>query len=416
MDSTLTALLAAIIDKPADLTVRLVYADALDESDDPANAARAEFIRAQAALETLPTDDPSRPAIAGQCRALFAANWIDWWRPVCEAVGLPEPYVPRQGLGARVKRLPTSDKREIGSPYLALVDAWSIQSREHGFTAQFIAGFPERLTIDSFTIDTYTGQFHDWFIRAPFHRLRLSGNLSEFEWESLDGPHLAKLTELVVDQLTAEVANRLVLSPLKGLTTLKVGPSHPAESVVRSLIRNPQWSRLQSLTLLGTCSPGAIQTLATDCRLTELEELSIGVSEVPEFVPVTGLFGVLGAMIGEIHARFLATYPTPPGPIAGPDYWPVLEALARSPLFRQLRRFTITDAEPGWLDRIANMLQIADATEVEVPPFLSDECVRTLAAGLNADKLERLELPRTRLSPESRTELTARFGSRLVLA
>src|SRR6185312_1676362 len=98
MSETLTALHAAIIESPTDRTVRLVYADALDESGEPAHAARAEFIRKQVALESMPDGDPEQPTLAARCSELFQDNWIDWWQPVCVAVGLPEPFVPKRRL------------------------------------------------------------------------------------------------------------------------------------------------------------------------------------------------------------------------------------------------------------------------------------------------------------------------------
>ena len=110
MEATLAALQAVIIDTPADRTVRLVYADALDESGDPAHAIRAEFIRAQIALEPLTGTEPEWDALAGRCDDLFREHWIDWWQPVCAAVGLPPPYVPkRRGRGKRVRMLPIED-------------------------------------------------------------------------------------------------------------------------------------------------------------------------------------------------------------------------------------------------------------------------------------------------------------------
>src|SRR3954447_9676325 len=96
MTEMLDALHAAIIAAPADRTVRLVYADALDESGDPAAAARAEFVRAHVALEATADDDPGRAAVAARCEELFLAHWIDWWAPVCAAVGLPAPFVPNR--------------------------------------------------------------------------------------------------------------------------------------------------------------------------------------------------------------------------------------------------------------------------------------------------------------------------------
>lgn len=427
MNSTLSALAAAIIDNPADRTVRLVYADALDESGEEANTILAEFIRAQVTLETMPDDDPERLALKARCNALFAANWIEWWKLVCAVLGLPEPYVPSQTLVGRVKRRLSRDRREVGAPYTSHTPACSIQCNQLGFTAQFIAGFPELISINDFTIDTLTGQFHNWFIRAPFHRLRLTRTVSEFEWNSLDGPHLEKLTELVIDRLTQETASRMASgSHMKNLTTLRVGPIHPAATVVRALVHNPPWTGLRSLTLFGICAPNVIQTLATDCTLTQLEELSFRMGEVSPSLPIADVFGAIGGVLAEIHAQFFAAHPNPPGPIRAADYWPVLQTLARSPLSRQLRRFAIVDDDGGRLERIASDLLSGisahllpaplQGAELQRELYLSDECVKTLADGLNADKLERLELPRAGLSPAARTQLIERFGSRVVLA
>ncbi|MBM3982812.1 MAG: TIGR02996 domain-containing protein, partial [Planctomycetes bacterium] len=111
----LAALEAAIIDAPTDRTVRLVYADALDESGAPGAAARAEFVRAQIEIEALPETDFRRASLVGRCDELFAEHWDDWWRPVCTAVGLPEPYVPRR------RRKPGGARRgsrlRRGAPY-----------------------------------------------------------------------------------------------------------------------------------------------------------------------------------------------------------------------------------------------------------------------------------------------------------
>ena len=56
--STLAALHRAVVASPEDRTVRLVYADALDETGDADDAARAEFIRTQIELQSTP--EPQR--------------------------------------------------------------------------------------------------------------------------------------------------------------------------------------------------------------------------------------------------------------------------------------------------------------------------------------------------------------------
>jgi uncharacterized protein (TIGR02996 family) len=68
------AFLRAVIDEPDDDTPRLVYADWLDEHDDPA---RAEFIRVQCSLAKMPADDPRRPALQQREKELLGQyGWV----------------------------------------------------------------------------------------------------------------------------------------------------------------------------------------------------------------------------------------------------------------------------------------------------------------------------------------------------
>jgi uncharacterized protein (TIGR02996 family) len=417
MNSTLTALAAAIIDNPADRTVRLVYADALDESGDPTNAARAEFIRAQVALEVMSDDDPQRFALVNRCDDLFAENWIDWWSPVCAAVDLPEPYVPKHRLRDRVRRFVSRDTREIGMPYQRTTDnpgVYSIRSVEHGFTAQFIAGFPELLYFPDTPL-----LLNRWATAVPLSRIRWVGNgFNDESWEQFNGPHLTKVSELILERLPPEAATLIAQSEhLANLTSLKVLLLRPADVVLRELLTHPTWTGLRSLTLLGVTPPSAIQTLAERCELEELESLTLGIRDVPEPAPFLGLGGAIGAMLNEMMSRLLSAFPLPPGPIRWTDYWPALIALARSPVLPRLRKLQLQEATSQ-----VNPFEtvFASLNPDEAPPWYYDsvfprELVKALADGLNVDKLERLELPRARLSDEGRAELTARFGSRVVL-
>jgi uncharacterized protein (TIGR02996 family) len=65
------ALLQAIIDNPEDDAPRLVFADWLDDHDEPE---RAEFIRVQVELANLPEDDPRCPDLVRRQEALLARN------------------------------------------------------------------------------------------------------------------------------------------------------------------------------------------------------------------------------------------------------------------------------------------------------------------------------------------------------
>jgi type IV pilus assembly protein PilB len=70
--------LHAILENPADDTVRLVYADWLEEHDDP----RSEFIRVQCALAKLPGSDARRPELKIRGQELYAQYGQEWDRPL----------------------------------------------------------------------------------------------------------------------------------------------------------------------------------------------------------------------------------------------------------------------------------------------------------------------------------------------
>src|SRR5262245_20811027 len=104
MSDTLEALNRAVIANPADRTVRLVYADALEETGEPADVARAEFIRSQIELQSVPEPERRHYELAIRCRELFEEHWLAWWRPVAKAAGLPAPRA--RGRRTRKRRPP----------------------------------------------------------------------------------------------------------------------------------------------------------------------------------------------------------------------------------------------------------------------------------------------------------------------
>src|SRR5262249_40473293 len=68
------AFLQAIIENPDYDTLRLVYADYLDERGDP----RGEFIRVQCELAKLPEGDPRRPELGTRERRLLQEHEQEW--------------------------------------------------------------------------------------------------------------------------------------------------------------------------------------------------------------------------------------------------------------------------------------------------------------------------------------------------
>ena len=73
------ALFQAILDDPDDDTVRLVYADYLEEHGQPA---RADFIRVQIELALLPENDPRRGDLEARERALLKDHYLTWVGPL----------------------------------------------------------------------------------------------------------------------------------------------------------------------------------------------------------------------------------------------------------------------------------------------------------------------------------------------
>ena len=408
MRDTLAALHAAIIDAPTDRTVRLVYADALDESGDPAHAARAKFIRAQIRLEAVPATDPERAGLVAQCSDSFAEHWIDWWRPVCAAVGLPEPFVPKQRFRDRVKRASCgASGAATGAPYAVYLNendygsVCSIHSSGHAFTAQFIAGFPELLYFRPYLAEPE--RLARWVTAIPLARLRFGHFLNDESEQIVDGPYLVKVSELTFDRLSIRAAALAAHSPhLKALAALRVYPAHPVVDVVRTLVHDPTWTGLRSLTFSGITSPDAIQAIAECCTLMELEELSFGIAQMRR---------------DEMQMTTMVPFPETPGPIRWPDYWPALEALTRAPIFSRLRKLRVSDPRlpaDAANESLRRFMLDTHFRAFEPDSIFPDVLVRALADGLNADRLVRLELPAARLAPESWAELSNRFGPRFV--
>ena len=77
------AFLQAILEEPDDDVHRLVYADWLDEHDDP----RGTFIRAQVEAALLSESDPRRSELEAQAKALLGQHHDQWDRPLLDAAG-----------------------------------------------------------------------------------------------------------------------------------------------------------------------------------------------------------------------------------------------------------------------------------------------------------------------------------------
>jgi uncharacterized protein (TIGR02996 family) len=78
--------LEAILARPHDDGPRLVFADYLDDTGEPVDVARAEFIRIQLALPRLPRDHPRRPKLLDRQADLLNRHRRAWAAPLADLV------------------------------------------------------------------------------------------------------------------------------------------------------------------------------------------------------------------------------------------------------------------------------------------------------------------------------------------
>src|SRR5262249_44727116 len=122
------AFIRAIRESPGDDTVRLVYADWLEEHGDPE---RAEFIRAQCWLAAARPGHPDWESYRLKERTLLAANRDRWWAPFDGILDRESGWYDRGFLSFRGVSRPTefvtwcAELRDM-PPTSRLVVGWTL--------------------------------------------------------------------------------------------------------------------------------------------------------------------------------------------------------------------------------------------------------------------------------------------------
>jgi uncharacterized protein (TIGR02996 family) len=200
------AFLSDIVECPDDDAPRLIYADWLDEQGE---CERAEFVRAQCRLATLPKYSPEWRRLSGRCDELLAARGEEW----------------RAALPA--------------------LDGVTWEKLNRGFVEEVFAESVEALLSNADAL----------FAAAPVRSVRV-GRLSDEDARALArSPHLARLTELNVchnPALGAEGARALAASPHAGnLTSLLMHYCELGDEAIRLVTRRANLGRLRELYLSG---------------------------------------------------------------------------------------------------------------------------------------------------------------------
>lgn len=202
------AFLRAIAADPADDTARLAYADFLEEAGDPAQVARAEFVRTQVLAHTLHPNDPRRGELDARAAALFSEHWVGWWAALCAAVGLPPPLAPPAGFRLLVRRFLARPQLAPGHPYQITggTTVGRVMPRPPTVPdtlreVAFDRGFPQSVS--------FLGQLAEvrvvirrWADVSPLEGLDLRGTVAR-DWRAIDGEHLRGVRVLKLEQAAA---------------------------------------------------------------------------------------------------------------------------------------------------------------------------------------------------------------------
>jgi len=408
------ALHRAVLADPDDDTLRLVYADALEEEGD---SRRAAFVRSQVELARRPDYDP----------ACVRARSCGWANPVADWV-LDLPELP-EGLGW------TREPFRRGFPA-------AVEARD---AAAFVAHADDlfaRFPIES--LDLAVAQvaqvraFADCEWLARLVRLSiLEGMSGQAATRLLGSPHYERLRELHVGAglTTAATATAVVRSRVfKQLTTLSCRDDRAGgRTLVNELTRLADPPRLKSLDLSGNrLTAEQLHPLLAAPALSAVEELNLGDNNLR----AAGLDTLAAARLPNLRTLHLLR--TQPQESA-------VHELARSDLFAGLRSLSLGENNlppsaaaslaggPGAanlrvLDLRENRLGDAGAATLAESPHLRNLLHLDLAANGVEDAgaaalvesphlggLICLDLHGNVISPAAATRLRQRYGDRVFL-
>lgn len=248
--------LRAIIDRPDDDTVRLVYADWLDDHGDPD---RAEFIRVQCELPHLPDTDTRRGPLEIRERQLLAKHAAAWIAP--RPPDPPGDYAGSEGVTSVFRR---GFVESAWPSDAAMFKAHPIRDLfTGGHTAERFGELAERYgpRIEVLRTTDYWPQYETENARRAFGVRLLESirscrfpRLREIEFQPTDellrSGCLRSLHRLVVPP-TPEGIRAVLAADFPEARTLSVsgGISLPYREALADLVRSPLWGRVEHLDL-----------------------------------------------------------------------------------------------------------------------------------------------------------------------
>lgn len=256
-----SAFLAAIIAQPDDDTLRLVYADWLDEQGD---ADRAEFIRLQIRLAGMSWEDPKRDAVYQRTRELFNLH-KDAWR-----AGLPSPVKRGATIDCFERGFLTKLDANVASLLKVSKRAWAKYPIQSLYPSQASDKLGALLAIPAMPRISYVSLY------APAH----SGSLSKADLKALTTcPNLTGMRTLLISSAVGDaLATALAKCPsLRGLTRLSINDEDLSDQGVATLVASENVRNLKDLRLISKrIGPAGARAIAQSPLLASLEELTFG--------------------------------------------------------------------------------------------------------------------------------------------
>jgi uncharacterized protein (TIGR02996 family) len=258
------ALLRDIIDHPDDDTPRLVYADWLDDHGD---GDRAELIRVQCRLASLPEGHAEASKLAKREKELLKEHGTAWSDTHLGMVG-----ELRRGFIEHVTTWP-HNFIESGAELVSTFPVRSLRLRvdaEDTTALSRLAGVPALARITHLSFERPVGSL---FVQSP-------PGLSDAGLRALlASEHLVSLRDLDLSRcwLYFSGVQALAEAPLlRSLERLELSGNSITHEAVRALAESPHLAGLRYLGLSGTrLSPVAAQTLASSRYLRNLRELDL---------------------------------------------------------------------------------------------------------------------------------------------
>jgi uncharacterized protein (TIGR02996 family) len=240
-----------ICQNPSDDAPRLIYADWLDDHNDPA---RAEFIRVQCELARLDPNDLSRPALIEREAALLAAHEPTWRAALPDIPGVCWGHFARGFVAEMIPRT-VADLERNATVIFATQPVEELQlrnpeARTEGLLPN-LASLPEPERWTSLVLDNYN----------------LRRDIAWFD-SARDLHRLSSVTLSYCRALGSFLAALVSERQFPGLMTLRFRWCEGVSHSIRSLMRQPGVARLRLLDL-----KDAYITLATALAVIESPNL-----------------------------------------------------------------------------------------------------------------------------------------------